>query len=76
MEPRGDANPGPGALMINMDQAEIKKRLASALNAFPGAIGANNHMGSRFTSDYKSMSIVLNHLKHQLYFAVIQGISF
>jgi len=63
MEPRGDANPGPGALMINMDQAEIKKRLASALNAFPGAIGANNHMGSRFTSDYKSMSIVLNHLK-------------
>ena len=63
MEPRGDANPGPGALMINMDQTEIKKRLASALNAFPGAIGANNHMGSRFTSDYKSMSIVLNHLK-------------
>lgn len=63
MEPRGDANPGPGALMINMDQAEINKRLASALNAFPGAIGANNHMGSRFTSDYKSMSILLNHLK-------------
>ena len=63
MEPRGTADPGPGALMVNMDQMEIKKLLARALYAFPGAIGVNNHMGSLFTADYRAMSIVLMQIK-------------
>ena len=63
MEPKGAADPGPGALMVNMDQMEIKKRLARALYAFPGAIGVNNHMGSLFTADYRAMSIVLMQIK-------------
>ena len=63
MEPRGAADPGPGALMVNMDQIEIKKLLARALYAFPGAIGVNNHMGSLFTADYRAMSIVLMQIK-------------
>ena len=63
MEPRGAADPGPGALMVNMDQMEIKKLLARALYAFPGAIGVNNHMGSLFTADYRAMSIVLMQIK-------------
>ena len=63
MEPRGAADPGPGALMVNMDQMEIKKRLARALYVFPGAIGVNNHMGSLFTADQRVMSIVLTQIK-------------
>jgi polysaccharide deacetylase 2 family uncharacterized protein YibQ len=63
MEPRGNADPGPGALMVNMDQIEIKKRLARALYLFPGAIGVNNHMGSLFTADQRVMSIVLTQIK-------------
>ena len=63
MEPLGAADPGPGALMVNMDQIEIKKLLARALYAFPGAIGVNNHMGSLFTADYRAMSIVLMQIK-------------
>ena len=63
MEPRGNADPGPGALMVNMDQIEIKKRLARALYLFPGAIGVNNHMGSLFTADQRVMSLVLTQIK-------------
>lgn len=63
MEPRGTADPGPGALMVNMDQTEIKKRLARAMYVFPGAIGVNNHMGSLFTADQRAMSIVLTEIK-------------
>ena len=63
MEPRGNADPGPGALMVDMDQMEIKKRLARALYVFPGAIGVNNHMGSLFTADQRVMSIVLTQIK-------------
>jgi len=63
MEPRGAADPGPGALMVNMDQTEIRKRLARAMYVFPGAIGLNNHMGSLFTADQRAMSIVLTEMK-------------
>ena len=63
MEPRGAADPGPGALMVNMDQTEIRKRLARAMYVFPGAIGLNNHMGSLFTADQRAMSIVLTEIK-------------
>ena len=63
MEPRGASDPGPGALMVNMDQTEIKKRLARALYVFPGAVGVNNHMGSLFTADQRAMSIVLTQIK-------------
>ena len=49
--------------MVNMDQMEIKKRLARALYVFPGAIGVNNHMGSLFTADQRVMSIVLTQIK-------------
>ena len=76
MEPRGAADPGPGALMVNMDQMEIKKLLARALYAFPGAIGVNNHMGSLFTADYRAMSIVLMQIKSsgQLFLDLSNGV--
>ncbi len=50
MEPRGLENPGPGALLKVLSPARNQARLAAALARIPGAIGVNNHMGSRFTS--------------------------
>lgn len=55
MEPIGEENPGPGALMIDADEAEITGRLDAALSRVPWAVGINNHMGSRFTSNALAM---------------------
>ncbi len=42
---------GRGALMAGMDAKHIEALLDAAFARVPGAIGANNHMGSRFTED-------------------------
>lgn len=46
---------GPGALTSAMDQASFRARLAEDLAAVPGAIGVNNHMGSRLTTSVQAM---------------------
>ncbi|MFN2342908.1 MAG: divergent polysaccharide deacetylase family protein, partial [Desulfonatronovibrio sp.] len=56
-------NPGPGALFVNMDGNEIRRRVKDNLQQVPGAIGANNHMGSRFTQDTRGMEIVFDELQ-------------
>lgn len=50
MEPRGLADPGPGALTTWLGPDEIAARAAAAFDAAPAATGFNNHMGSRFTA--------------------------
>ncbi|MDP6953096.1 MAG: divergent polysaccharide deacetylase family protein [Alphaproteobacteria bacterium] len=60
MEPAGVADPGPDALLVGMAPAEIRLRLAKAFDSVPGAIGLNNHMGSRFTSDASAMASVID----------------
>lgn len=59
MEPSGKADPGPGALLIALDRAEVQRRLDAALDSFDGFVGVNNHMGSRFTADRARMAPVL-----------------
>ncbi len=72
MEPLGfpeGVDPGPGALFVNMDENEIRRRVKDNIKQVPGAIGVNNHMGSRFTQDAKGMAIVFDELKkNQLFF--------
>jgi uncharacterized protein len=51
MEPYGLEDPGPGALTRYLLPAEMARRVNSALEQVPGAIGLNNHMGSAFTAD-------------------------
>jgi uncharacterized protein len=63
MEPTGRNDPGPGALLVSMGDAEIRKRTAAALDSFKGFAGVNNHMGSRFTAFRPGMETVLNQLK-------------
>ncbi len=64
MEPEGypGVDPGPGALFVNMEPELITEIIQENLEQVPGAIGANNHMGSRFSSDIKGMRTVLQKL--------------
>lgn len=69
MEGRNGANPGPGALMLGMDDAELGRRTLEALAAVPGAVGVNNHMGSSLSADRRAMRAVLGVLAGRgLYF--------
>jgi uncharacterized protein len=63
MEPLGDANPGPVALLVDLDEAELRRRVRWAIGRVPGAIGVNNHMGSRFTVDPRGLEIVMEELR-------------
>lgn len=65
MEPQGypqqrlEAN----GLLVGQSAAEITARTEALLAAVPGAAGANNHMGSRFTEQEEKMLPVLQVLK-------------
>ncbi|TAJ37504.1 MAG: divergent polysaccharide deacetylase family protein [Reyranella sp.] len=63
MEPTGRNDPGPGALLVSMSDAEIRQRTAAALDSFEGFAGVNNHMGSRFTAFRPGMETMLRQLK-------------
>lgn len=60
MEAIDGLDPGPGALMTSMDDEAIRKRVRENLASLPGAVGMNNHMGSKATSDVRVMSAVLD----------------
>lgn len=59
MEPRNGADPGPGALTRNMTRRELVRATRGALEQTPGAVGVNNHMGSRLSVDRRAMKTVL-----------------
>lgn len=65
MEPVGHDNPGPGALLVDLPQDEIRQRFQMALASFVGFDGVNNHMGSKFTADQKGMEIVIDELQQR-----------
>ncbi|WP_051329425.1 divergent polysaccharide deacetylase family protein [Geminicoccus roseus] len=51
MEPVGRENPGPGAIRVGMSGDAIKAGVTAAIGDVPGAMGLNNHMGSKATAD-------------------------
>ena len=61
MEPRGypKYDPGDDALFASMSADEVRARVAENLARVPGAIGVNNHMGSRFTESAPGMGAAL-----------------
>ncbi len=63
-------SPGDNAIMVDLDDAEIAKRMKSYFEVLPKAIGANNHMGSRATQDKRVMDIVLDEVKKKNLFFV------
>ncbi|EPR34603.1 protein of unknown function DUF610 YibQ [Alkalidesulfovibrio alkalitolerans DSM 16529] len=64
MEPKGypRINPGPGALLTNMSEDEIRVAIRDSIARLPQAVGMNNHMGSAFTADAKAMRAVMAEL--------------
>jgi len=72
MEPKGypDLNPGPGALLIDMDEKDVRRIMNDHLNGIPGVRGVNNHMGSYFTVEEDKMRVVLSELKRRNLFYI------
>jgi uncharacterized protein len=57
------ADPGPRGLLTAMSRDEILERLRWGLGRFHGFVGINNHMGSKFTADARSMTPVIEELR-------------
>lgn len=65
----GKWNRDPGLLLTSMSEAELAALFAADLAEVAGAVGLNNHMGSRFTEDAAAMDILLGLIKaHDLFF--------
>jgi polysaccharide deacetylase 2 family uncharacterized protein YibQ len=62
MEAVGDNDPGPGALMTSMSDAELGDAVFMAINNIPNLVGVNNHMGSLATADLRMMTWVMQDL--------------
>ncbi len=61
MEARSQA-PAPGMLRSDMPIEHFRARIRRALAEIPGAIGVNNHMGSRLTGAAKPMGLLMEEL--------------
>ena len=60
MEPAAaEKDPGPGALRLGMTPEQLRQNTLAALQAVPGAVGVNNHMGSGLSADEPSMNTIL-----------------
>jgi len=71
MQPRSypRTNPGNNALLLGQSDEKVQQLVMSYLAGVPGAVGGNNHMGSRYTEDSAAMQRVLKILKkHDLFF--------
>ncbi len=65
MEAFGKNNPGPGAIMLGMNESEIKEILVSNLDSLPFVSGFNNHMGSAVTSEPDMVETILKTAKQK-----------
>ncbi len=70
MEGLATKDPGPDALLANLDEAELRRRAKKALGEIPHALGTNNHMGSKLTADRARMTWVLQEVKARKFFFV------
>ncbi len=59
-----------GQLKTGMGEEEMLKLTEAALAQVPGAVGVNNHEGSRFTADGKSMALFIDIIKDRDLFFV------
>lgn len=57
-----EVDPGPGALLMAMPDAQISRRVERHLAAMPWATGVTNHLGSRMTEDRRRMRAALEPL--------------
>lgn len=62
MEADGREDPGPQPLTVALGAEETRRRLAAQLDRLGSVVGANNHMGSRFTAHRAPMQVVVAEL--------------
>lgn len=65
-----NVNPGPNPLLIGQSETETRRLVRSYMDRVPGAVGGNNHMGSRYTQDRSAMRVVLDELQQQSLFFI------
>ncbi len=65
MQPIAALDPGPGKIMVSMNDETIEAQTARDIDAIPYAEGANNHEGSRATSDPRVMAAVMRVFKRR-----------
>lgn len=70
MEPiSGSFNDNGYIILTGMDRQEIRKIIERSLDSVPNAVGVNNHMGSKVTSDREMMTMILSEIQFRdLYF--------
>jgi len=56
---------GDLAVRVSMDDEDIERTVRAALRLVPGAVGVNNHMGSRATADPRVVKAVLRVVRDQ-----------
>lgn len=61
---------GPGFLRESMDAATLRAALDRHLDRVPGAVGANNHMGSRLTANREAMRAYAEALRERRLYAL------
>ena len=59
MEPKGDKDPGPHAMLTGVSDEKILAELSFNLAQFDGYVGLNNHMGSAFTENRRGLDLIL-----------------
>jgi polysaccharide deacetylase 2 family uncharacterized protein YibQ len=72
MEPKfyPSVDPGPGTLLLSMNERDLRQVLDKNLKEITGAKGMNNHMGSSFTENREKMLVILQALKDRGLFYV------
>ena len=65
MKPQGEAALGANAILVNLDDEEIRSRVHRALQRVPHARGINNHMESKSAADERVMRLVLAELRER-----------
>ena len=65
LEASQDVIPGRGLIVSTMSSGDILAMLNRDLESVPNAVGANNHMGSRGTTDREMMTVILKELKRR-----------
>jgi len=73
MEPEDPAKRslmGPGGVTAEMSDEEIVRTVRADLEALPGVVGVNNHMGSKGTSDARVLRAVMGVLRERGLFFV------
>jgi polysaccharide deacetylase 2 family uncharacterized protein YibQ len=58
-------NPGKSAIYTSLNDDEIKARVVHFCEELPNAVGINNHMGSKATSDKRTMDAVCSVLSEK-----------